>query len=180
MVVGVIIAAVAPTVAGSTIQAVIANRQRQSGKIRPGDFLKLALDIQSLTERGLKPVLAADPFTGNTVLFTEDQTPIVFDILGTKFASEALAGTPEESAATFRAREEFINQAPGAASIVPDTPTLREQIVVALAPVTAKLVAPGVVVKKSSGLTISRRLGGPCAGANTGFSRLTCARGGFS
>ncbi len=180
MVVGLIIGAVAPSIAGATVQSVLANRARQSGKIKPGEFLRLALDIQALSEQGLTPVLSTDPFTGDTVLFTEDQFPVVFDVLGTKFATQALAGTPEESAAIFRAREEFINQAPGVASIVPETPTVREQVVLGLAPVTAKVVAPGVVVKKSSGLSVSKRLGGPCAGANTGFSRLTCARGGFS
>lgn len=180
MVVAGIIAASVPVIAGSTIQAIQANRARSNPKIKPGEFLRVALEIQALTERGLSPVLSADPFSLNTVLFTEDQSGVVFDILGTRFASQALAATPEESAAVFAAREAFIQSAPGFPDTVPEVPTLREEVVAALSPATAKVVAPGVVAKKSSGIAMSTRLGGPCAAANTGFARLNCARGGFS
>lgn len=180
MVVSFVIGAIAPVVVSTTIQAIKTNRERAAPKIKPGEFLRTALAIQALTAQGLQPVLAADPFSLNTVLFTEDQSGVVFDILGTKFASEALAGTPEESAAIFAAREEFIQSAPGFPATVPEVPTVRDEVVAALTPSTAKVVAPGVVAKKSSGMAVSTRLGGPCAAANTGFSRLNCARGGFS
>jgi len=180
MVVGAIIGALAPVVASSTIQAVQANRARQSGKRTPGEFLKLALDIQALSERGLTPILDVDPFTGGLVLSTTDQSASLFNLLGERFAKEALAGTPEESAAGFALREAFIQTAPGFPTPVQEEPTVRDQVVAALSTTTAKVVAPGIVAKKSSSLVSTRRLGGPCAGANTGFSRLNCARGGFS
>jgi len=180
MVIGAIIAAAAPVVISTAIQAEQSRRANPSPKIKPGEFLRLALDIQALSERGLDPVLNVDPFTGGTVLSTTDQSLGLFDLLGTRFASAALAGTPEDSAAIFRAREEFINQAPFPPGVPPETQTVRAEVVDALTPVTGRVVAPGVVAKKSSGLAMSRRLGGPCAAANTGFSRLTCARGGFS
>lgn len=180
MVVAGIIAAAVPVVVGSTIQVIQLNRARANPKIKPGEFLRLALDIQALSERGLTPVLSADPFSLDTVLFTQDQTGSVFDILGTRFAAKALAGTPEESAATFAARQEFIESAPGFPATVAEVPTLREEVVAQLTPATGKVVAPGIVAKKSSSMGVTSRLGGPCAGANTGFSRLNCARGGFA
>lgn len=180
MVVPLVVAALTPVLATTVITAVKANQARASPKIKPGDILRTALAIEALTEQGLQPVLAADPFTMNTVLFTENQSNVVFDILGTRFASQALAGTPAESAALFAAREDFIQSAPGFPATAPVAPTVREQVVQALAPVTAKVIAPGVVAKKTSGMAVSSRLGGPCAAANTGFARLNCARGGFA
>lgn len=162
------------------IQAELANRADRSPKIAPGEFLRTALEIQALSERGLVPVLSVDPFTGQQVLSTEDQLPDLFNLLGERFASAALAGTPEESAALLGAREEFIQSRRDGTPPVASAPTVRDQVVAALSTSTAKLVAPGIVSKKSSSLARSRRLGGPCAGANTGFSRLNCARGGFS
>ncbi len=180
MVVPLLVAAVAPALTTAVIQAEQSRRANPSPKIKPGEILKLALDIQALSERGLTPILSVDPFTGGTVLSTTDQSASLFNLLGERFASRALAGTPEESAAGFALREAFIQSAPGSPVPVPETPTVREEIVRALAPVTGTLVAPGIVAKKTSSFSVSRRLGGPCAGANTGFSRLTCARGGFS
>jgi hypothetical protein len=162
------------------IQAELANRADRSPKIAPGEFLRLALDIQALSERGLTPVINVDPFTGGTVLSTSDQSGLLFDLLGTRFATAALAGTPADSASLLRAREEFIQSRREGTPPVDPQPTVRDQVVAALSTSTAKLVAPGIVAKKTSSLAASRRLGGPCAGANTGFSRLNCARGGFS
>jgi len=140
----------------------------------------VALEIQALSERGLVPVLSVDPFTGGTVLSTEDQFSGLFNLLGERFASASLAGTPEESAALLGAREEFIESRRIGTPPVSSTPTVRDQVVAALSTSTGKLAGPGIVDKKSSSLQRSRRLGGPCAVANTGFSRLNCARGGFS
>lgn len=180
MVVGAIIAAGIPVIAQAVIQSEVSRAQLKSPKIRPGEFLRLALEIQALSESGLSPVLSVDPFTGATVLSTTDQSGVLFNILGEKFAREALAGTPEESAVILQAREQFIQSRRVAAVAAPTVPTLREEVVGVLAPSTAKLVAPGVVAKKSSGVATPSRLGGPCAAANTGFSRLNCARGGFA
>lgn len=127
--------------------------------IKPGDILRAALAIQSLSERGLVPVSSTDPFTGDLVVSTLDQAANLETILGEKFASEALAPGPEE---------------------ITEIRTARDAVVRALAMPTARRVAPGVVARRSSDLAVGSRIAGPCAGANTGFSRLNCARGGFS
>ena len=133
-------------------------RQRFPG-ISPGDLLRAALAIQALSESGQVPVASTDPFTGDLVISTADQSPILETLLGEKFAREALAGTPEE---------------------VEGVRTFRDEVIDRLATPTARVVAPGVVAKKSGGFGTETRLGGPCAAANTGFSRLNCARGGFA
>jgi len=180
MPVPVLVAAVAPVLFESVLTAEQSRRANPSAKRKPGEFLKLALDIQALSERGLTPILDVDPFTGGLVLSTTDQSDSLFNILGERFAKQALAGTAEESAAGFALREAFIQSAPGFPTPVPEELTVRDQVTAALTTTTAKVVAPGIVAKKSSSLVRTSRLGGPCAAANTGFSRLNCARGGFS
>ncbi len=180
MVVPVLVGAIAPVLAETVITAELSSRATKSPKIKPGDLLRLALDIQALSEQGLQPVISTDPFTGDTVLSTANQSDVLLDILGSKFASEAFAGTPADTAAILQARTEQIETRRITAAIKPDTPTLRDEVVAALTTTTAKVVAPGIVERKSSSLTSTSRLGGPCAAANTGFSRLNCARGGFS
>ena len=133
-------------------------RQRLPG-ISPGDILRGALAIQALSESGLVPVASTDPFTGDLVISTQDQSPVLETLLGEKFAREALAGTPEE---------------------VEEVRTFRDEVIDRLAMPTARVVGPGVVSRGSRDLRVSRRLGGPCAAANTGFTRLNCARGGFA
>jgi len=127
--------------------------------ISPGDLLRAALSIQALSEAGLVPVASTDPFTGDLVVSTQDQAPILETLLGEKFARETLAATPEE---------------------IGEVRTFRDEVVDRLAMPTARVVGPGVVSRGSRDAGISRRLGGPCAAANTGFSRLNCARGGFA
>ncbi len=180
MVAGAIVAAVGPIIVSTALQSEVANHATRSPKIAPGEFLRTALQIQALSERGLVPVISTDPFTGATVLSTEDQLPGLFNLLGERFARATLAGTPEESAALLGAREEFIESRREGTPPASSTPTVRDQVVAALSTSTAKPVAPGIVAKKSSSLVTSRRLGGPCAAANTGFNRLNCARGGFA
>lgn len=127
--------------------------------IKPGDILRAALAIQALSERGLVPVASTDPFTGDLVVSTKDQSGVLETILGEKFAREALAPDPEEIA---------------------QIGTLRDQVVQNLAMPTARQVAPGVVARRSSDLAVGRRIAGPCAAASTGFTRLRCGRGGFT
>lgn len=182
MVVGAIVAAGIPIVLGAVGQSLLTPRERFP-KVAPGEILRLALDIQALQEKRLTPVLSIDPFTGATVLSTSDQSPVLFNLLGERFAREALRGTLAESAAIFRAREELIEsrrQFPVFPGSVGEETTPRDVVNQALSTSTAKVVAPGVVERKTSSLTARRRLGGPCAGLNTGFSRLNCARGGFA
>jgi len=143
----------------------------------------------ALAARGLIPVQSVDPFTGNLVLSTADQDPLLFDILGEKFAREALAPTAAESQAIFQEREAFIESrrvnpvfpttvAPVAAAPVDQ---VREQVILSLVATSPKVIAPGVVSSRTAKSTRpGRRLGGPCAGINTGFQRLSCARGGFT
>ncbi len=187
-----VIAAIAPTGLGLGLQAQggpFDQFPRARTKVPPGEILQLALEIQALSERGLTPRVVTDPFTGGTVLATEDQLPILFDILGERFASKELAFTPEESRQAFEERQSFIEQRrrfpvfPGAAptpqaSPVPVVDEVREQVITNLARKSPVVVAPGVV---SSPTAQSRRgLGGPCAGVTTGFQRIACSRGGFT
>jgi len=154
-----------------------------------GELQKLIDAGLALAARGLVPVQSVDPFTGNLVLSTEDQQGFLFDILGERFAREALAATPAESAAIFREREAFIESRranpvfPGTVAPVAVDPVdqTRERIVQSLVATSPKLIAPGVVSSRTARSTRpGRRLGGPCAGITTGFQRLSCARGGFT
>jgi len=133
-------------------------RQRFPG-LSPGDILRGALAIQALSESGLVPVASTDPFTGDLVISTQDQSPVLETLLGEKFARETLAATPEE---------------------IEEQRTFRDQVIDSFSMPTARVIGPGVVSRGSRDAGISRRLGGPCAAANTGFSRLNCARGGFA
>jgi len=182
VVVGAILTAAIPAVGSVIVQNLLTRRERFP-LVAPGDILRRALDIVAIQEKGLTPVVSIDPFTGASVLSTADQAPVLFEILGESFAREFLRGTPEESAAIFRAREELIEsrrQFPVFPGEIGEAPTARDAVTQALSTTTAKVVAPGVVDRKTSSLARSRRLGGPCAAANTGFSRLNCARGGFA
>jgi len=146
----------------------------------------------ALRARGLIPVTSTDPFTGALVLSTEDQSQFLFDILGERFAREALATTPEESRELFETREAFIESRrvspvfPITTAVVPvstdpGVDQVREQVIQSLVATTPKVVAPGVVSGRTAKSTRpGRRLGGPCAGVTTGFERITCARGGFT
>jgi len=146
----------------------------------------------ALRARGLVPVLSTDPFTSALVLSTEDQSPFLFDILGERFAREALATTAEESRALFEAREAFIESRrvspvfPITTAVVPVSTDpavdqVREQVIQSLVATSPKVVAPGVVSGRTARSTRpQQRLGGPCAGITTGFQRLNCARGGFT
>jgi len=136
--------------------------------------------------------MSRDPFTGNLVLSTADQNPFLFEILGERFAREALATTPEESRALFAERERFIESrrvspvfpittAEVPVSTDPAVDQVREQVILGLVATSPKVVAPGVVSGRTAKSTRpGRRLGGPCAGVTTGFQRLTCGRGGFT
>jgi len=182
VVVAVVLTAAIPVVGGAVVQNLLTPRVRFP-KIAPGDILRLALDIQAIEAQGNTPVVSIDPFTGGAVLSTANQASSLFDLLGERFARESLRSTPEDSAAIFEAREALIEsrrQFPVFPGPIEEQTTTRETVTQALATTTAKVVAPGVVERKTSGLATSRRLGGPCAAANTGFSRLTCARGGFA
>lgn len=111
MVLGAILAGVGAAIVGEGLQArggpLEAPFQRAPG-LKPGDILRASLATQALSERGLSPVVSTDPFTGNLVISTADQTANLFNLLGERFAREALASTPAESAEIFRQREAFI------------------------------------------------------------------------
>jgi len=176
------IQAVAPAVLGVTVQTLLTKKERFPG-LSPGDILRTAIQTQALSERGLVPRVSTDPFTGNVVISTEDQSAGLFNLLGERFAREALASTPEESAATFAAREAFIEsrRVNPFFPTVPDpaVETVRDQVVASLVRESPTQVAPGVV-SPSRPQAMTRRLAGPCAGITTGFERLNCARGGIS
>lgn len=185
-VLSVVIPAVVGSVGGQSLQARGGpfDTAVRFPQVQPGDILRIALDLQALSERGLQPVLSIDPFTGNQVISTEDQSGILETLLGEKFAREALAPTPEEIREVFDLQQEAIARGragtlfPSPVAVPP--PSTRDQVVASLVTSTARQVAPGVVARRSSDLAVGGRIAGPCAAANTGFSRLNCARGGFS
>lgn len=190
MVIPAIGAAIGAAILGEALQAQGGPLERprvRAPQTQPGDILKLSLQVQALSERGLQPVLSIDPFTGNQVVSTQDQSAILETLLGEKFAREALAPTAEEIREVFDLQQEAI--ARGRAGTLFAAPpvvapqeigSVRDEVVRSLSTQTARPVAPGVVVRRSSDLASARRIGGPCAAANTGFTRLKCARGGFS
>lgn len=186
MVVAPLLAAAVPLVLGESLQARGGPLQRpfqRAPGLKPGDILRAALDIQALSEAGKVPRVSTDPFTGNLVVSTEQQIPGLFNLLGERFAREALASTPAESAAIFAAREEFIESRRVLpvfpTGVDPPTDDLRQQVIAPLVRESPAVIAPGVVSSVRPA-AMTRRLGGPCAGVTTGFQRLNCARGGIS
>lgn len=187
MVLGALIAGVGASIGVEALQAQGGPFERarvRSPQVQPGDILALALQAQALSERGLTPVISTDPFTGNQVISTSDQSGILETLLGEKFAREALAPSQAELDALAAARFQTLVVDPPRVSFAraaaPVGTSVRDQIVDDLSTATARVVAPGVVTRRSSGVGVSRRLGGPCAAANTGFTRLRCGRGGFT
>jgi len=174
-VIGGVVSALGPAVIGSVGTTLLTERTRFP-RIAPGDILRAALATQALSEQGLVPRISTDPFTGNLVVSTENQTAGLFNLLGERFAREALASTPAESAAIFAEREAF---PVSASNVDPPVAEVRENVLMALQRVSPTVIAPGVV-SAARPSTMSRRLGGPCAGVTTGFERLNCARGGIS
>jgi len=135
-------------------------------KVKPGDFLKAALEIQALSERGLVPRITTDPFTGNFVVSTEDQSPILTELLADRSIRELLAPTESELAGVRAVQTQALSLVPGQGSA------------------TARQVAPGRVSRgtaiTSSVAAVTRELSGPCAGAASGFQRVRCNVGGFA
>ena len=181
-VVGGIVATLGPSVLGTAAGTLFTPRTRFP-TIAPGDILRAALATQALSEQGLTPRISTDPFTGNLVVSTANQTEGLFNLLGERFARETLASSPAESAAIFAEREAFIEDRRrfpvSASNVDPPVAEVRENVVSALTRVSPQPIAPGVV-SSARPSTMSRRLGGPCAGITTGFQRLNCARGGIS
>jgi len=188
MVLGPLLTAVAPSVLGAGLSArggPLAPDRGNVPKIKPGEIIQIALASQALEEAGRTLQLTTNPFTGGLVISAVDQDVRLFDLLGEQFAREALRATPAESQAIFDERQLLI-ESRRINPVFPTTPVpvepvteVRQQVVQALIRESPRPVAPGVVSSSSAGL-LSRRLGGPCAGVTTGFSRLNCARGGIS
>lgn len=183
MVVGAVLAFAIPAVAQFILQTELARSQRNVVRLLPGSLVESVRAIQQIQSQGRVPVSTINPFTGGIAISAADQSADLFNLLGERFARDTLRETAAESAAIFTATQELI-EARRTTPVFPQTlspdPTEREVVVEALSRSVATLVAPGVVERKTSRLATPRRLGGPCAGANTGFSRLNCARGGFA
>jgi len=154
--------AVGPLLIGQSIQP----RGGRAPGIKPGDLLRAALDIQALSERGLVPRVSTDPFTGNLVVSTMDQTPILNELLADRTIRELLAPTESELSGIRAVRSTTLSLVPGQGSA------------------TARQVAPGRVERgpsiTSSAAAVTRNLSGPCAGATSGFQRVQCNVGGFA
>lgn len=154
----------------------------EGGTVKKGDILRLNIDMQALADRGLSPQVSIDPFTGNIVLSTLDQAPVLFEILEARALRESLKPTPEELAGDLAFRD-FIIEQRRLTSRPLSALTQVSAIPVSTRP-TARLIGPGVVGRGDQprpGIPSRQtRLSGPCAGPQTGFSRLTCARGGIA
>jgi len=153
--------------------------------LKPGDLLRAALEIQSVSERGDKPAFGVDPFTGDFVVSQESQAPILQQLLLDRAVrTETLrqqAESPPEllSGAPFRTTidqplelrdivvREF-NPAPAIVALVPESPRA-----------TRRQISPGVV-NKGNTLNDREQRSGPCAGRQTGLTRLRCGEGGFT
>ncbi len=172
--------------AGTVIGAALTPGIVPPGKIRPGQFLQAALDIQALSE--VRPEARArvsqDPFTGGFVISTESQAPVLFDILQEREIARQLKPSAALISKTRELRDIVIQEGRAVA-----TSDLRLRQLVSSVPVstraTARLVGPGAVGRGNvpSAQAESRRIrerAGPCAGPQTGFSRLRCAQGGFT
>ncbi len=138
--------------------------------------------VQEIQRRGLTPVISKDPFTGGFVVSTADQGPVLQEILQAKFIRQQLAPTAEELASDLAFRDFIIEQrrlSPRPVSAL----TQVSSVPFATRP-TARLIGPGTVGRgdepRPAIPTRVSRLSGPCAGPQTGFSRLTCARGGIA
>jgi len=166
LVVGGIVKAAAPAIIGTAVQ-VEATRSRFPG-IKPGDFLKAALDIQGLSERGLTPRITTDPFTGDFVISTEDQSGVLTQILADREISRQITTLGEEVGGAVELQRAALQQQVRA--VVPGT-----------IGATARAVSPGVVVRGElrPGLP-GRPLSGPCAGGQSTLEQIRCNERGFA
>ncbi len=170
LIVGGIVKAVAPAILGTSLQVEV-QKQRFPG-LKPGDLLRAALDIQALSESGLTPRASTDPFTGDLVVSTEDQSATLTGILADREVRRQIVELGEEvggEAALQRARlAQQIRES--ARDLVPGT-----------LGATARRVAPGVVVRGElrPGLP-GRPLSGPCAGGISTLEQIRCNVGGFA
>lgn len=192
MVVGAIVAAVAPQILGAAVQTRGGplDLTPRAPRLPKGDLGKALQGIVDLQARGLEPVLSKNPFTGGLVLSTADQGEVLQDILFERQRREALAPDPQEIAEIRAFRQAFIERGRTqglvdprvAVEVGPVPPAVPVETV--STSVTARLVAPGVVERGTTPRVTSRRikarLAGQCAGPQTGISRLRCGRGGFA
>jgi len=150
----------------------------ESRPIRPGEILKAALAIQALSEAGKVPVASTDPFTGNLVVSTADQEGVLLGILSERADRLDFPFTQEDEGALFAARERFIDRA--AAASRPTSALTQVSAPAFSNRVTARPAAGGGVerggIPSSSAAAPSAisRLSTPCAGPQTGISRLRC------
>ncbi len=159
---------------GQGVSAGLAPSQAQF-KIKPGDLLRAALEIQALSERGQVPVASTDPFSGNLVVSTADQAQNLFGILSDRADRLDLPFTEEDTGALFAARERFIDAAaatarPTSALRGVNAPSFTNRVTARPAPGGG--VARGGIPSASASRT--SRLSSPCAGPQTGISRLRC------
>ncbi len=146
------------------------------------DLARVFRETREIEERGLTPRVSVDPFTGNVVISTADQSGVLFEILESKFLRESLAPTAEELASDLAFRDFIIEQR--RLTSRPLSALTQVSSIPSSTRPTARLIGPGVVGRGNAPRpvipTLVSRLSGPCAGPQTGFSRLTCARGGIA
>lgn len=106
-IIGPIIGALAGGVLAEGISASLAP-SLATARNRPGDFLRVAQEIQRLRARGLDARVSSDPFTGNILISTADQEPILEQLAFEAAVRAATQPSQAFSEALFRARERFI------------------------------------------------------------------------
>ncbi len=170
LIVGGIVKAVAPAIIGTSVQ-VETQRSRFPG-IKPGDFLKAALEIQALSETGRPPMVSTDPFTGDLVVSTADQTSILTQILADREIRRQIESLgPEVGGEAELQRARLAQQIrESARDLVPGT-----------LGATGRMVGPGTVVRGElrPGLP-GRPLSGPCAGGGSKLEQIRCNVGAFA
>lgn len=166
LIVGAIVKTAAPAILGQAVQ-VETTRTRFPG-IKPGDFLKAALDIQALSESGKSPRITSDPFTGGLLISTEDQSPFLTQIVADRELSRQIIALGPEVGGEVELQRLALQQ------------QLRE-VVPGTIGATARMVAPGTVVRGElrPGLP-GRPLSGPCAGGQSKLEQIRCNVGAFA
>ena len=154
---------------GQLIREATGTARTRFPKVRPGDLLKAALQINELSERGLEPSVSTGPL-GNLVVGSRDQD---VPLLATEAALRRVR-TPTAAALSDFSREvAAIRQPPQtvAQAVIPPGQ---------LGGVTARLQNGAVVRSTSPPSPPPIRRSGPCAGANSSIQRIRCNIGGLT
>jgi ribosomal protein L19 len=158
------------------LQAYLANRAEKLPKIKPGDLVKVAVQIKEIQTRGGIPRITTDPYTGNVLIYEASQDP--FAIRETQVQREAATPGPDYANQIYQLRQQLIEAlARPKVSSPTATPRRADIPVSAQQRATRRFVGAGRVSKGN--LVSDQMLAGPCAGVVSGLQKIRCNRGGF-